>query len=207
MKSIFLNNFNQNDDEIEGYFSSIKKQTTNLKSYFYIETNSPDSFTYENIIGPGNNDYQGFLKTGQTILSISFKKHFFQVYEFVLGQPFNKCYALGFNLIGKDEKDNEVDLGFFNMTELGFCADVVTSNEFKCQRSGNVTFKVMKGRKSLLKSISFVATQGSCSIFGTHIAMRGIELFGNLFKRYRFFTSCKKTNTLSNTFLSVILCS
>ena len=204
---IFVRNFNPQIDGTNGSFASIKKRTNNLKKYFEITNNDNRTISYEKLIGIGRYSYQGYLANGKANITFSFKRHLMQITDFVVGEPKSICYSHEFNLIGRDEKGKEVFLGSYNNLEYNFCSSISEKNNL-CQHNESVVFKVVNESKLLLKSITYAATRGSCATPGHHLAMKGIDFFGNLYEINNYLTCiCRKARSLNHIVLICLILS
>ena len=201
----FINYFDPDSDAVKGSFAYIRKRTTNLKKFFQISTNNNFSFVYENIIGVGSVKYHSRVVNGNANITIEMKRHLMQVSHFVVGEPFEWCFSREFNLTGKDEFNNEIDLGTYSNLEHDFCSSSETSSDIICEHNNSVIFKVAKETKKLLKSITYTVLRGSCKSYD-HIAIRGIDLFGNLYEVKKVLTCrCRRTLFSFNILLMIVL--
>ena len=204
---IFVRNFDPGVNPSSGFFASIRKRTNNLKKYFDISSNNERAIVYEGLIGiyNGSSYYQGFIpaeKGENTNLTFTFKRHLMQISHIIVGEPEGLCFSYEFQLKGKDENNKEIDLGSYSNVEHNFCTSEKTSYDMYCKNNGTVTFKIIKGNQHLLKSITYISTDGSCNN-GNHLAIKGIDLFGNLFDINQKLT-CHKAHHLNNLILIMI---
>ena len=198
---VFIKNFDPLIDGEKGSFASIRKRTTNLKKYFLVESNNNLHISYENLISVGIYGYQGYLAHEKANLTFTLKHHLMQVSDFAVGEPLNSCFSLEFNITGKDESNNIIDLGTYSSIEHNFCASQITD---VCQHNRSVTFKIAKESKHLLKNVTYTVTRGSCSNVD-HIAMTGFDLFGNLYEITNLITCKCRRNFYINYILLLTL--
>ena len=188
LRKVLIGNYNPQNDGLNGSFWNIIKKTSNLNKNFVVSrTNSNTTEVAQCVLIFGNKYIQSYSATDNPFFSITLKHHLIQITEFAIGIPTDSCYSKRFLLYGTDENNEEVLLGDYLSSEYNFCGSQDT-----CQGSGSVTFDIKEKSTKLFKNIKFVSVSGSCHII--HLAVKGVEVYGNLFQRFYIYSiRCKKS--------------
>lgn len=200
LKSILVGSYSPSIDGINGSFNNIIKKSPNLKRNFVIEHNSEGdtSSIYERFLYFNYRFVQSWNKSSDPFFSISFKRHYMQITDFVIGEPTNSCFSTKFRLYGTDLDNNEMLLGEYLSSDYNFCG-----NDSKCIGNGTIPFEIKEKTSKLIKSLKFVSLSSSCS--PNHFAVKGVDVYGNLYQRYLFLTvRCRKSFPQS-IFLIILL--